>query len=264
MIGPLAYVGGKRRLASQIVRMLPTHVTYVEPFAGGAQVFFHKAPSRVEVLNDLDSEIVNLLRVCQHHHEELLRWLRWSVASREIFHIFSQQSPESLTDVQRAARFFYLQKNSFGGKVNGRGQNYHICVTKPTNYNPVRLLQLLGDVATRLARVQLECRSYHSVIKSYDRESTLFYCDPPYVGVKLYTNNLRDQEFHELAEHLGAIRGKFLLSINDHPVARAAFARFEMREVLVPYTLSQAVPKVKELLFANYGLPAVHLDTIAS
>ena len=74
MIGPLAYIGGKRRLAPALSRLLAPHVTYVEPFAGGAQVFFHKTPSRVEVLNDLDGEVVNFLRICQQHPEELLRW----------------------------------------------------------------------------------------------------------------------------------------------------------------------------------------------
>src|SRR5450759_5529755 len=70
MVGPLAYIGGKNRLAAKIISLLPEHTTYVEPFAGGAQVFFHKRPSEVEVLNDLDGEIVNLLRVCQWHHSE--------------------------------------------------------------------------------------------------------------------------------------------------------------------------------------------------
>src|ERR1051325_9460809 len=99
MIGPLSYIGGKRRLAPLIIRLLPAHVTYVEPFAGGAQVFFHKAPSAVEVLNDWDCEIVNFLRVCQHHSEELIRCLRFAVASRRLFALFSSQSVETLTDV---------------------------------------------------------------------------------------------------------------------------------------------------------------------
>src|SRR5712671_3627168 len=82
MIGPLAYIGGKNRLAKQIISILPEHVTYVEPFAGGAQVFFHKAPSKVEVLNDLDFEIVNFFRCCQHHYEELVRYLNYCLISR--------------------------------------------------------------------------------------------------------------------------------------------------------------------------------------
>jgi site-specific DNA-adenine methylase len=64
MVGPLCYIGGKNRLATKIISMLPEHITYVEPFAGGAQVLFHKPPSNVEVLNDLDFDIVNFFRVC--------------------------------------------------------------------------------------------------------------------------------------------------------------------------------------------------------
>ncbi len=82
MIGPLSYIGGKRRIAKSLVSLIPAHTTYVEPFAGGAQVFFHKPRSKVEVLNDLDDEIVNFLRACQRHPHELSRILRWQAACR--------------------------------------------------------------------------------------------------------------------------------------------------------------------------------------
>ena len=85
MIGPLPYIGGKRRVAVQLLRLIPDHIAYVEPFAGGAQLFFHKAPSPVEVLNDIDNEIFNFLRICQRHHPELIRVLRYWVASRRLF-----------------------------------------------------------------------------------------------------------------------------------------------------------------------------------
>ena len=85
MHGPLSYIGGKNRLAKRIIAIFPKHTTYVEAFAGGAQVFFRKEPSEVEVLNDLDGEIVNFYRVCQQHHEELLRYFRFVVVSREWF-----------------------------------------------------------------------------------------------------------------------------------------------------------------------------------
>src|SRR3979409_1418103 len=98
MIGPLSYIGGKNRLATKIISLLPEHTTYVEPFAGGAQVFFHKPPSPVEVLNDLDGEIVNFFRVCQWHHEELIRLLRSTLASRRLYEITSKTDPSSLTD----------------------------------------------------------------------------------------------------------------------------------------------------------------------
>src|SRR5580658_10677555 len=113
MIGPLPYIGGKRAIADQIIALFPKHTTYVEPFAGGAQVFFRKEPSKVEVLNDLDHEIVNFYRVCQQHYEELVRYLKFSVVSRAWFDLLYQTDPEKLTDVQRAARNFYLSKTCY-------------------------------------------------------------------------------------------------------------------------------------------------------
>ena len=123
MAGPLSYIGGKNRLAKQVIEIFPKHTTYVEAFAGGAQVFFHKEPSKVEVLNDLDGEIVNFYRVCQQHHEELVRYFRFVVVSRTWFDLLKATDPAMLTDIQRAARYLYLLKNCFASLV--RNPTYH-------------------------------------------------------------------------------------------------------------------------------------------
>jgi DNA adenine methylase len=115
MVGPLSYLGGKNRVARTIISLIPEHTAYVEPFCGGAQVFFHKQPSKVEILNDLNDDIFNFLRICQLHHEELVRYLQFFIKSHRWFEILEQTDPSTLTDIQRAARFFYLQKNCFGG-----------------------------------------------------------------------------------------------------------------------------------------------------
>src|SRR5580658_9938551 len=143
MIGPLPYIGGKNRLATKIISMLPEHTTYVEPFAGGAQVLFHKQPSNVEVLNDLDFDVVNFFRVCQWHYEELVRYLH---------ELHLAANPETLTDIQRAGRFFYLQKTSFGGLVVK--QKFHYGVTHPPNYNLERIPEIIEKTHKRLTRVQ--------------------------------------------------------------------------------------------------------------
>src|ERR1019366_1902440 len=165
MVGPLSYIGGKNRLAKEIISMLPDHVAYVEPFAGGAQVLFHKPPSEVEVLNDLDFEVVNFFRVCQWHHEELVRYLRFSPASRKLHELHVKTDPTTLTDIQRAARFYYLQKNSFGGLVVR--QNFHYGVGQPSNYNPERISEILERVHERLARVQIESLPYEQILEKY-------------------------------------------------------------------------------------------------
>src|SRR5438270_9521145 len=125
MAGPLSYIGGKNRLAKRLLEIFPEHTTYVEAFAGGAQVFFHKEPSKVEVLNDLDGEIVNFYRVCQLHYEELLRYFRFAVVSREWFDLLKSTDPRTLTDVQRAARYFYLLKGSFASLVVRPNYHWH-------------------------------------------------------------------------------------------------------------------------------------------
>jgi DNA adenine methylase len=99
MYGPFSYIGGKRALANRIIALFPEHKTYVEPFAGGAQVFFRKEPSKVEVLNDLDREIVNFYRICQSHFEELVRYLRFTVVSRAWFDLLNESDPAKLTDI---------------------------------------------------------------------------------------------------------------------------------------------------------------------
>src|ERR1022692_2780769 len=93
MVGPLSYIGGKRSLAKRIIAMLPAHTTYVEAFAGGAQVLFHKEPSKVEVLNDLDGQVVNFYRVCHAHYGELMRYLRFTLVSRQWFAILQKVPP---------------------------------------------------------------------------------------------------------------------------------------------------------------------------
>src|SRR5206468_11650289 len=102
----------------------------------------------------------------------------------------------SLTDVQRAGRFFYLQKNSFGGLVVK--QHYHYGVVQRPNYNPRRVPELIEAAHRRLQQVQIECLPYEEILSRYDRPTTLFYVDPPYWGPKLYRFNFGDDDFTAL------------------------------------------------------------------
>src|ERR1035437_8904940 len=154
MKGPLSYVGGKRRVATQIGSLIPEHKAYVEPFAGGAQVFFRKEPSRVEVLNDLNDDVVNFFRVCQQHAEELTRYLANMVVSRAWFELLQKTSTLALTDIQRAARFVYLQKNSFLGLVVK--QHFRYSPSAPPQFNPKSIPQLITDARNRLSRTLIE------------------------------------------------------------------------------------------------------------
>ncbi len=121
MQSPLAYVGGKSRLAKTIVAKIPDHMAYCEVFAGAGWVFFRKEPSKYEVINDLDDDLICFYRVLQNHLEEFLRQFRWLLSSRKLFEDWKrQQKAGGLTDIQRAARYYYLQRLCFGGRVKNR------------------------------------------------------------------------------------------------------------------------------------------------
>lgn len=251
MVAPLSYIGGKNRLAKRIIEIFPRHKTYVEAFAGGAQVLFHKEPSPVEVLNDLDGEIVNFFRVAQAHDDELIRYFRYVLVSRRWFELLKVTDPSTLTDVQRAARYLYLLKGSFASLV--RRPSYHWHVVQPPGLNLAKLPELLHNTHKRLERVQIECLPYEEILKRFDRSETLFYLDPPYWGRELYRYNFEAADFEKLAERLGNVRGKFILSLNDVPDVRRLFRPFHIYGVELSYTAQKmAGRKFKEVLITNF------------
>jgi DNA adenine methylase len=251
MIGPLPYIGGKRSLANQIIAIFPKHTTYVEPFAGGAQVFFRKEPSKVEVLNDLDHDVVNFFRICQQHYEELVRYLKFTVTSREWFGMLQGTNLDALTDIQRAGRFLYLAENCYAGLV--RRRNFAWSVSNTNRFSPERIPSLIEEVHHRLARVQIENLPYDKVVAQYDRPETLFYLDPPYYKLKLYNHNLEHDDFVRMAELLGEIKGKFILSLNDVPEVHSIFKRFKFHTVDLHYTAQKVAGKrFREVFIRNY------------
>jgi DNA adenine methylase len=254
MVGPLAYLGGKNRIANKIISLIPEHTCYCEPFCGGAQVFFHKEPSKVELLNDLNHDVFNFLRICQLHYQELLRYLEFCVVSRRWFELFEKTPPETLTDVQRAARFFFLQKNCYGGLIVRR--NFAVSVQDGSNYNPRSLPTLIHRAHERLRNVQLECLPYEDILRKYDRSFTFFYLDPPYFNRPYYKFNFEEKDYVELSARLKGLKGRFLLSLNDTPETRRIFSKFEIRTMQLAYSSQRKAGKMyQELLISNYSLP---------
>lgn len=251
MVGPLSYIGGKNRLAKRIIELFPRHMTYVEPFVGGGQVFFHKEPSTVEVLNDKDGEIINFFRVCQNHYEELLRHFKFVLVSRSWFDLLKNTDPTTLTDVQRASRYLYLRKNAYAGLI--LYPVYKRQVVQSPGFNLERLPELIEKTHKRLERVQIECAPYEDILEYYDRKGTLFFCDPPYYNRKLYRFNFTHSDFEALAERLAKLKGKFVLTLNDVPEIRSVFQRFHIQGVDLAYS-SQPEPgrRYKEAFITNF------------
>ncbi len=250
------WVGGKRNLAEEIIAEIERtpHDFYAEPFVGMAGVFLRrpfKAPG--EAVNDINSEVVTLFRVLQRHYVPFLEMLRWQLTSRAEFERLVATAPDTLTDLERAARFIYLQRTTFGGRV--RGQTFGVFLG-PARFDITKLVPLLEAVHERLAGVTIERLAWHAFIDRYDRPETLFYCDPPYWGSEdTYGKAIWAQEdFTRLADRLRQVKGRWIVSLNDVPEVRAAFRGCRLVPVKTTYTIaknSSGAGQARELLITG-------------
>lgn len=248
----IPWIGGKRRLAKQILPLFPEHTCYVEPFCGAAALYFLKAPAKVEVINDVNGELVNLYRVVKHHLEEFSRQFKWALTSRQIYKWLQVTPEETLTDIQRAARFYYLQKNCFGGKVNN--QTFGTATTSAPRLNLLRLEEDLSQAHLRLSATYIEHLDWAACIAKYDRAHTLFYCDPPYWGTEGYGVDFGLEQYDRMADLARRIQGKMIISVNDLPEMRQTFAGLTMKSVPINYTVGGGGrdAKTAELIICNW------------
>lgn len=251
----IGWVGGKKLLRKEIVSRFPESVpnTYVEVCGGAGWVFFEKEKltKQLEVFNDIDSNLINLYRCIQHHPEALIKELEYIIASREIFYDFREQiDVRGLTDIQRAARYFYLIKISFG------------CDKRSFATRRKRLdkaLERFEEIQSRLTGVVVENRDFEELIKLYDSVDTLFYIDPPYYGTERHYNGngkpFLKEDHHRLKECLAKIKGKFILSYNDDEFIRCLYDGYNIEGITRNSTLaahSTNREKFAEVIIRNY------------
>lgn len=256
---PIApYLGGKRLLAKTIVPIIEKipHNIYAEPFMGMGGVFFRRTKKpKCEAINDINSEIVNMFRMVERFPDYLADMLKFKICSRAEFKRMLATPPLLLTELERAVRYLYIQKNAFGGKV--RGQAFGVDVGRSGRLISEKLIPQIQELHQRLAGVYIECLPYQEFITRYDRPDTLFYLDPPYWGSESFYGKdfFSRADFDELANLLKEIKGKFIMSINDVPEIRRIFRAFYIMEVQTRYTIATketGQPKqAKELLIGN-------------
>lgn len=237
------YIGGKKNLAARIVARIAEipHTTYAEPFIGMGGVFLRRPyRAQAEVINDISGDVVILFRVLQRHYQAFMDMLRWQLTSRAEFERLLAALPDTLTDLERAARFLYIQRVTYGGKVTSR--SFGVSPDRPSRFDVTTLAPLLAEVHDRLAGVTIERLPWSDLLARYDTPGTLFYLDPPYWGCETdYGPGVFSAaDFHRMAEQLAGLRGKFLLSINDTPEIRKIFAAFEIEAVETAYSIGSA------------------------
>ncbi len=256
-----SYIGGKKQLAQRvasIIEQIP-HTVYAEPFVGMGGVFFRRRlVPKCEVINDISGDVITLFRILQRHYPQFMEMLKFQITSRREFERLKACDPSTLTDLERAARFLYLQRLAFGGKVSGR--NYGVDTGGSARFNVTRLGPLLEEIHERLAGVQIENLSWSDFIDRYDTTGTLFYMDPPYFGCETdYGKNVfRRSDFERIAARMTDIKGRFMISLNDTPEVRSIFSDYRICDVALTYTIGSGQAKpVGEVIIMDRKEPTL-------
>ena len=253
------WVGGKRLLRKVIAPLIPKDiVSYIEPFGGGAWILFYKDKwADLEIYNDLDSRLVNLFRIVKYHPNALKEELKYLLGSREIF--FQFLNGTFITDIQRAAQFYFLITRSFGGKGKTFGTvKKSSGGASKSQYN---VFDKIDAIHGRLDKVMIENRDFEKLIKQYDFEGAFFYCDPPYtVGTGYEVTTTKDFDHERLRDTLKNTQGRFLLSYDDSEKVRDLYKDFYIIETVRLNGINNRAginrenKYFKELLIANYDI----------
>ena len=244
----ISWIGGKKLLRERIIQEFPesSYQKYIEVFGGAGWVLFaRERHAEIEIYNDIDSNLINLYRCVKYHPEALQKELDGVMMSRELF-LNALQSVEGLTDIQRAARFFIVIKESFGADRRSFGANIRD-LKKATDF--------LSMASKRLKSVIVEKKDFESLIKGYDGEKSFFYLDPPYYkSEKYYETQFLLEDHIRLKEILDRIDGKFLLSYNDCEQVRELYSKYRIVEVEREHNFltKEGGKQYKELLIKNY------------
>lgn len=247
----MSWIGGKKALRGKIVEQFPepgTYGRYIEVFGGAGWVLFSSdSHAKMEVYNDVNGNLVNLFRCIKYHPDAVQEELQYTLMSREQFYDAREQiKVQGMTDIQRAAQFYVLIKESFGADLHSFGLRQRD-MDKAKEY--------LAKVSKRLNKVVIENLDFQKILKNYDKSDALFYLDPPYYETeKYYPDRFMPEDHMRLKEALDVIKGRFVLSYNDCEYIRELYKGYHIIEVerLHNLVMKERKPKYKELIIKNY------------
>jgi len=243
-------VGGKSKLKKIIIKKIPKHKTYVEPFVGGGHIFFgREEPSYIEVINDKDIDIYHFYKDMKKYGSKMIN-KNWNNPTRKKFNYFLKNRPTN--HIERLYRNIYLSLMSYSGN-----RKSYIGEKTESNYHGVELGKKYktDKWEKRLKNVKIYNKDFEYIIKKYDAPDTFFYLDPPYeesnVNKSIYYNH--SVEPIRIYNALKNIKGNFLLSYNNSPNIRKLFKEFRIIKVKTSYELSGTLKSnITELLIKNY------------
>jgi len=213
---PITYYGGKQRMLRHILPLIPAHNKYVEPFCGGAAVFFAKQPAKLEVINDKNGEVINFYRCCKDNMPAL-KARTSSLLYARFIHSHAKRvykNPQAYNKIERATAFFTLSAMSFGSVI---GNTFAAQKKVANSSNPIRIRNkkklFSYHLAARFENAIIECLDAVYLIKKYDSNDAFFYIDPPYYNADMgHYGGYTEADFEQLLQVLSELKGKFLLS----------------------------------------------------
>ena len=241
-----------RASRARSLRSFPNTRRTSKPFAGGAQVFFRKEPSKVEVLNDLDGEIVNFYRVCQQHYEELCGTCASCVVSRTWFDLLQgDRSGDPDRHPARGAASVSLEELLCGPGPPPELQRARGRAAGLQSRTASRAHRRDAHTGWRASRSNA-CRMRRCSTGTTG-PATLFYLDPPYYEPQTLPIQPRAGRVRKMAERLGSLQRQVRASLNDVPEVRAIFKNFTIRSVELAYTAQKiAGRRYHEVLITNF------------
>lgn len=256
---PVTYYGGKQKLVTTILPLYPEHLLYNEAFCGGAALFFAKEPSEMEVLNDLNSELINFYRVMQTDFISLQKEINITLHSRRQHEdarvVYG--NPHLFSPLKRAWAVWVLASQSFASMIDG-SWGYDKSRNTTTKKVINKGIQFTEEYAIRLQNVQLECADALYIIKSRDAETTFHYCDPPYYNSDCgHYGGYSIHDFERLLETLADVRGKFLLSSYPSEILEKYVKKYGWYQKRVEQRVSVnkgSGKKKIECMTANYAI----------
>ncbi len=259
------WYGGKFSHLNWLLPLLPPATHYCEPFGGSAAVLLNRDPSPVETYNDLDGEMVNFFRVLRDHKDALIEAIGLTPFSRKEFEQSISASLASVSDLERARRFYIRARQVRTGlaQTASSGRWAHCRLTSRAGMAGavsrwLGSVEALPEIAQRLLRVQIEHDAAINVIWRYDSEETLFYCDPPYPhrtrgDSNAYQYEMTDAEHVELADVLNRVKGRVALSGYHCDLLDQLYRDWMVIEA-PPKKIHSVKTERTEVLWVNYDL----------
>jgi len=251
-LGSFPYPGSKARHVDFILKHMPKHQRYIEPFCGSAAVFFNKPTATHEILNDIDGNIVHFFKMIRERPDEVIDYLEnlpfsYDEHKRIVDYYYNSDYPKD--PVQRAAEFYFLRYSQFGAK-NGENSGFaragHSIRSRAKSYK--HSIPKIQTVSERLTDALIENHRFEWIIDQYDHSEAVFYCDPPYLGTEdMYESKKFDHR--TILAKLDNIKGKCMLSY-DHKFTKNGWFCVSKKS---RYQISASGRENIEYLYMNFN-----------